>query len=736
MGVVNKRFCKEIRCEKQGITEQVLKILCKYSLIGIVDKHIYSEGDYDMANIERIGYKGELRIVGLIVGNNNEELGYLIMNEKNKSFKPYTVEQTKWLLQKFKFSNAEYNAKEDKLVNTECAMSRLIKFNSNLQPLENTKAMVLGKITTNGKCSGFRILSPKGVVVDVSEKECLALVDKGIDIVNAKLVNKDNTRYISAIKEEFTSIIIEQVNDKISDGVKKLSDEEIREKKIADRHEIKLEKIRKSALKVVSNFMYADKLEGCKYNLRVNSSKFNATHEKKLIKIIFEELCTSIETRKQATNIINAFKNKSLDFAAGEGIFFTWHYCDDKRSTASNMCIWLLMQLLLTDKEVRDLGKNLTYNMHRVRKGIRVKIKLESYELSKYDVEKLTEQEYRKYLNELLEILNKLQKLHLLDERVHNCISFAISTEINKAIEIKLPRVLGYKWNLKHGTSEQIFKLEDSKSVATTLDYLKLNISRLITPLNYNTGYLDISSHINNDYIELYKYIGDIIIPAKIDRILKYDSILDKLGGSTVSCTVNSADFEFTNFVSERSGLYYYNYTRVKYKLYRINNQWTREAEEELKETAMKDTIRYKLAQIEVLLAVLAIYNPDLAKKLLESLNNEFSKWEGFGGSIPELLPNFDFDNKVDYGLSDCCEDYYKSGLCAIKESDVYINIKRKNIYNTDIDRKKIYAKNKKEGLNGYDIIVKELASVVGLITSNICTPELIERFIWDNQVI
>ena len=669
-----------------------------------------------MAKIERVEYKGELRIIGIIVDTRLEEIGYVIMNERTKKFKHYTIEQTKWLLQKFKFSNAEYEAKNSKIVNTECAMHRLIKFNTNLQPLENTKAMILGKIITNGKSSGFRILSPKGTVVDISEKECLALINKGIDIVNAKLVSKGNNQYISAIKEEFTAIIIEEVRDKAASEAKGISAEEARERKRELRNEIKLNKIKHSALKVICNFVYADKLRGCKQRLRTQSSRFDSSHEKKLIKIIVEELCTSEEDKRKATDIVNAFRNRSLDSII-EDVSFITSYRGEK-ATASNMCIWLLMQLLLTDQDYINLSKELTCNIQRLRKLFSVTTKPNNRK------EKiLTTQEYKKYLNSLLQVLSKLQRLHLLDERVQNCISLVISKELSSFNEVKLPQ-FGCKWNLKHATSDELFKLVDSELVADTLHRLKLNISSVVTPLDSYNDYLDISLNMYNNCRELYKYIGDVIISAKIDRILKYDSMLEYLGTHRVPCTVNSMEFEFTDFVSEKSTLYAINYSSVKHKLYYSVAHEFRATEEEMRHLAMKNTINEKLAKMEVLLAVLAIYNPGLAKILLESINDSLSSWRGF---ISEMLPNFDFDSVIDYGLSDCCEDYYKSGLCAIKISDGYLNIKRKNLSNN---------KNIREEIDGYNTIIKELASVVGLITSNRCTPELIERFIWDNQVI
>ena len=156
---------------------------------------------------EKIHYLGDLRIVGQVVPNlsSNEILGYVIMVEKTKEFKMYTVEQTKALLSKFKFVNAEL--KDNKIINTECSMSKLLKFNTNMMVIGNKGITVLGVIKdSNDNKLGFRVMDSNAVVVDLTEDDLLKLYSNGAEIINAKVVEHKTKTTISAIKQEFTKI--------------------------------------------------------------------------------------------------------------------------------------------------------------------------------------------------------------------------------------------------------------------------------------------------------------------------------------------------------------------------------------------------------------------------------------------------------------------------------------------------------------------------------------------------
>lgn len=159
---------------------------------------------------EKITYKGDLRIVGRVVDpfGDDKEIGYVIMTEKSIKFKMYTVEQTKMLLSKFKFVNAELV--NGNIINTECAMSRLPKFSTYMSPLGDKAITILGEIHNKDGKAGYRILTSYGKVVDTDSKELIQLYNSGYDLINAKVVGRGGKEpIISAIKTEFT--VIEQL---------------------------------------------------------------------------------------------------------------------------------------------------------------------------------------------------------------------------------------------------------------------------------------------------------------------------------------------------------------------------------------------------------------------------------------------------------------------------------------------------------------------------------------------
>lgn len=158
---------------------------------------------------EKVHYLGDLRIVGQVVNNMSDTvpIGYVVMTEKTQKFKMYTVQQTMALLNKFKFVNAELS--NGKVVNTECAMSRMPKFNTNMQVIGNHGIIILGEITDGTSSIGYRAMDTNAQIVDISESELIKLTSGNTDLlINAKIVNKSSIGrpIISAIKTEFTKI--------------------------------------------------------------------------------------------------------------------------------------------------------------------------------------------------------------------------------------------------------------------------------------------------------------------------------------------------------------------------------------------------------------------------------------------------------------------------------------------------------------------------------------------------
>lgn len=162
--------------------------------------------NYEVKTVEKVHYMGELRIVGQVVNSitDKEPIGYVVMTERTQKFKMYTINQTISLLGKFKFVNAELS--NGKIVNTECAMSRLPKYSTNMRVVGNPGVIILGEIVDNDTVIGYRALDTNGRIADLTEDEVIMLNDNGVGVINAKIVNRNNKSYVSAIKNEFTKI--------------------------------------------------------------------------------------------------------------------------------------------------------------------------------------------------------------------------------------------------------------------------------------------------------------------------------------------------------------------------------------------------------------------------------------------------------------------------------------------------------------------------------------------------
>jgi hypothetical protein len=156
-----------------------------------------------------LNYVSELRIIGVVVTSHDNVAGYVILNERTQQFKMYNIQQTKALLQKFKFKNAELDNR-GAVYNTECSMDRLLKFNVNMQPVGNFGITILSEVhDKSDKLIAYRAMDANGRIADITEKELLMLIDSGNNLLNAKVVTKDNKSYISAIKSEFSSVKVD-----------------------------------------------------------------------------------------------------------------------------------------------------------------------------------------------------------------------------------------------------------------------------------------------------------------------------------------------------------------------------------------------------------------------------------------------------------------------------------------------------------------------------------------------
>lgn len=164
---------------------------------------------------EKTQYKGELRILGIIQDNNKKTVGYVIFVEKTFQKKSFTVEQTKEMLKRFKFSNAKLEG--DKIINTECSMDKLYVYTVNVSGqlvCNDTRKTIIGQLMFGDEKVGYKLTDWTGRVVSIRLDEINNIVKNSINnrdllFVNASIKEVSPNNYIvSAIKEPFTTIEI------------------------------------------------------------------------------------------------------------------------------------------------------------------------------------------------------------------------------------------------------------------------------------------------------------------------------------------------------------------------------------------------------------------------------------------------------------------------------------------------------------------------------------------------
>lgn len=159
---------------------------------------------------EKTSYLGELRILGRVFAQAKDPVGYIVMKEDTKDMTAYNVAQVQQLLTRYKFVNAALSGYN--IVNTECSMDKLPNFNVQLKCVTPNKVTILSKVfDTNNKHLGYKVWLCGDDVIDLTENDIFNLINRGYELVNAKVVSQGATQYISAIKKEFTKTVRKEV---------------------------------------------------------------------------------------------------------------------------------------------------------------------------------------------------------------------------------------------------------------------------------------------------------------------------------------------------------------------------------------------------------------------------------------------------------------------------------------------------------------------------------------------
>ena len=153
----------------------------------------------------------DFRVIGKIV-ENGKNINYLVLNNSTLELKKLTEQELIWVLEsnEYTFNNMEVN--KGKLECTECSIDRLPKYDKNLNTLD-ASVFIYGKIYSDkDETLGYRIITNKGKMADITENQLISLTLEGLKIANAKVVNrKSGSSYISAIKQEFNKIVLDNV---------------------------------------------------------------------------------------------------------------------------------------------------------------------------------------------------------------------------------------------------------------------------------------------------------------------------------------------------------------------------------------------------------------------------------------------------------------------------------------------------------------------------------------------
>lgn len=159
------------------------------------------------------GNASDLRLIGVIVEKPTDKkyIGYVVMSERTGAKFAYTPEQMVTLLKNTKLVNAVFDktaTTNGGIVNTECSLDRLIKFNRGLQIIDtHNKLTLFYEICEGEKCLGYRVYSSNDKLINLTEQEILKMMNQtGCELVNGKRVNRDGKEFISGIKCEFRKI--------------------------------------------------------------------------------------------------------------------------------------------------------------------------------------------------------------------------------------------------------------------------------------------------------------------------------------------------------------------------------------------------------------------------------------------------------------------------------------------------------------------------------------------------
>lgn len=639
--------------------------------------------------VDKVHYLGQLRIIGIVVDYSDlsEIIGYVIMDEKKQTFKMFSVSQTATLIQKFKFVNAKID--NGKIVNTECAMDRILKFNTTMQPIGNPGITIIAEIyNSNNKMLGYKVMDANGKFGELTEKDILRLHKDGVSILNGKVVNNSNgNEYISAIKSTFTRI--ERSTPVKEESISDLTFDNITS---ADRWRFQRyrRKIYANYVTIMSNFLKSEVIKPAKYDLIIYESKKMKAglNFKKNFKIAYSEIIPKIVKNEADREI---FKKALSMYKISSDVISSPRYYTYTHDDL--MLLLVFSQLCLYMGEYNSTRAEFVtssddgyykYFNQRINKALRYAMTSKSRSFG-------TESDYYKELKENGLVTSVLEKM---------------IKDIDLS-RVKYSRTLRKPFNtVNFSTAEEIAQL--GFAVSSENDGIQYK-----THNNSKYTLKDISKYIYardvyyNKYKKYATCLGDLLSIAIVDSIIVEDEF--EPGGTTAHYTYKLT-VQHIRFISDIM------HGSEKYKL----------TKEDL------------YAKAEIILAFMAIYNPELCKVYIQDRLEMSSVDCNAHKFLSRVLPDFDFDNPVDYDIDDSAELYYSSGFC-VYYNDMKNSYDGKVIYSRDHLMNAKYINYRALGpkkIIKHKKLYEDIAPIIAMITSSECDGALIEKNIGNLRIL
>lgn len=611
---------------------------------------------------EKTKYKGELRILGIINDSNKKTIGYVIFVEKTFQNKSFTIEQTKEMLKRFKFSNAKLEG--DEIVNTECSMNKLYKYsvNPNGQMICNdNRKTVIGQLMFNDEKIGYKLTDCTGRVISIKLAEINSIIKNSINnrdnlFVNAFVREASASNYtISAIKEPFTTIEVvkDEEAKQIENSSKKQWRLDRRLNKVMFRY---IERVKK-----LNKFPSGIKYYKDGYYVIVNIPTYKGVAHGKIE--IQEQV---IKDLKLIAN--DLFNNLKIECTALNGVIKDINPLNDEDYTKANrgivIAVVMLMDALLgADKDkTLNLLKQKGFSDYEIKRLIAEAVLCKNSMMNKFSYIRFCSTGKEKYKSEAKTVANIVEYYkEILNEVPRTQFIKSFVVEMTKATEY-LPC-----------TEEAVHRLSKN-SEQLTCNYLGNAVFKMIKREKPEFKYKEFktSQQIAQLGFTLYKkYDGkefkhDTMVNKPLTlRYICNNSALRKITSDSSNVFIdNSAEDLIDNYIASDLCTCFGDIATISLTL-GAYAAWLRNDRVDIpKEMSAYSVFNkskdYLLVLINIYLTMLSIYNMPLLRAFYKT---PFIKdmMEKTGEEIP-YLEYFEEINKEDFDLPERLRLYYESG--------------------------------------------------------------------------